>query len=108
MKSYFIILTGIIVYVIVHIEHIYDIELTQLINLNTLLIEGGIIMLLPSIFKNNFVEDFFEGFDNMFRLPIIGQIPVSSAMNTNIKDLGNGYQLEIELPGYDKKTLLLA
>lgn len=105
MKSYFIILTGIIVYVIVHIEHIDGIELTHLINLNTLLIEGGIIMLLPSIFKNNFVEDFFEGFDNMFRLPIIGQIPVSSAMNTNIKDLGNDYQLEIELPGYDKKDI---
>ena len=61
MKSYFIILTGIIVYVIVHIEHIYGIELTHLINLNTLLIEGGIIMLLPSIFKNNFVEDFSKG-----------------------------------------------
>ena len=41
----------------------------------------------------------------MFRLPIIGQIPVSSAMNTNIKDLGNDYQLEIELPGYDKKDI---
>jgi len=68
VKSYFIILTGIIVYVIVHIEHIDGIELTHLINLNTLLIEGGIIMLLPSIFKNNFVEDFFEGFDNMFRI----------------------------------------
>ncbi len=62
-------------------------------------------MLLPSIFKNNFVNDFFDGFDEMFSFPSITRIPASRWMNTNVKDVGNEYQLEIELPGYDKKDI---
>lgn len=63
-------------------------------------------MLLPSIFKNNFVDDFFNGFDELFNFPSITPIPASRSMTTNIKDLGNEYYLEIELPGYDKKDIL--
>lgn len=62
-------------------------------------------MLLPSIFKNNFVDDFFSGFDDMFNFPSITRAPASLWMTTNIKDLGNEYDLEIELPGYDKKDI---
>lgn len=62
-------------------------------------------MLLPSIFRDNFVDDFFDGFDEMFRVPSLTTIPVSRWMNTNVKDLGDDYQLEIELPGYDKKDI---
>lgn len=62
-------------------------------------------MLLPSIFRNNFVDDFFDGFDEMLRVPSLTTIPVSRWMNTNVKDLGDDYQLEIELPGYDKKDI---
>lgn len=62
-------------------------------------------MLLPSIFRKNFVDDFFDGFDDMFRVPSLTTIPVSRWMNTNVKDLGDDYQLEIELPGYDKKDI---
>lgn len=63
------------------------------------------IMLLPSIFRNNFVDDFFNGFDDIFNFPSITGIPSSRWMTTNIKDLGNDYLLEIELPGYDKKDI---
>ena len=59
-------------------------------------------MLLPSIFNNNFVDDFIDGFDDMFNFPSFGRFPVSNWMNTNVKDLGDEYQLEVELPGFDK------
>ncbi|TAH68861.1 MAG: Hsp20/alpha crystallin family protein [Anaerolineaceae bacterium] len=62
-------------------------------------------MLLPSIFKNNFVDDFFNGFDDMFSFPSITRVPTSRWMTTNVKDLGNEYLLEVELPGYDKKDI---
>ncbi len=62
-------------------------------------------MLLPSIFNNNFADDFFDGFDDFFKLPSIAHIPSSRWMNTNVKDLENEYQLEIELPGFDKKDI---
>jgi HSP20 family molecular chaperone IbpA len=61
-------------------------------------------MLLPSIFKNNF-DDFFNGFDDFFSFPSITRIPTSRWMTTNVKDLGDEYELEIELPGYDKKDI---
>ena len=61
-------------------------------------------MLLPSIFKNNF-DDFFNDFEDMFSFPSITRIPTSRWMTTNVKDLGNEYELEIELPGYDKKDI---
>lgn len=63
-------------------------------------------MLLPSIFKNNFVDDFFNGFDDIFSFPSITRVPASRWMTTNVKDLGNEYDLEIELPGYDKEDIL--
>lgn len=63
-------------------------------------------MLLPSIFHNNFVDDFFDDdFDDMLAFPSFGMFPAAGWMNTNIKDLGNEYQLEIELPGFDKKDI---
>lgn len=65
-------------------------------------------MLLPSILKKNFVDDFFGGFDDMFKFPSITQIPVSRRMNTNVKDLESDYELEIELPGYDKKDITVS
>lgn len=64
-------------------------------------------MFLPSIFNNNFVDDFFDGFDDMFRVPSLTTIPLSGRMNTNVKDIGDDYQLEIELPGYDKKDITI-
>lgn len=62
-------------------------------------------MLLPSIFNNNFMDDFFDDFDDMFRFPSFGRFPMGGFMNTNIKDLGDEYQLEVELPGFDKNDI---
>lgn len=62
-------------------------------------------MLLPSIFKSNLFDDFFDGFDDIFRFPSIARVPASRWMSTNVKEVGDDYLLEIELPGYDKKDI---
>lgn len=56
-------------------------------------------MYLPSIFDDNFVDSFF---DDMFRMPMEETTMKSPVMSTDIKDLGNGYEMDIELPGYTK------
>jgi HSP20 family molecular chaperone IbpA len=57
-------------------------------------------MLLPSIFENNFVDNFFDDF---FTLPSMYRS--NRMMDTNVRDLGKEYMLEIEIPGYDKKDV---
>ena len=64
-------------------------------------------MLVPSIFSNNFVDSFFNDsfdhmFDDMFRAPFGTGI---AAMSTDVQDLGDSYQLDMELPGYAKEDL---
>lgn len=62
-------------------------------------------MLLPSIFNNDFVDNFFHGFDDMFKFPSITQIPSSRWMTTNVREVGDEYHLDVELPGFDKKDI---
>ena len=61
-------------------------------------------MLVPSIFNDNFVDNFF---DDMFRVPgfTSGSRSVSNVMKTDIQDLGENYQLDIELPGFAKEDI---
>ena len=66
-------------------------------------------MLVPSIFNTNLSNDFFKSsfddmFDNMFRSPF-ERMNTVSCMSTDIQDLGDSYQMEVELPGYEKKDL---
>ena len=58
-------------------------------------------MLIPSIFGDNFVDNFF---DDVLRTPVATERPVH-VMKTDIKDQGDHYLLEIELPGYKKEDL---
>ena len=58
-------------------------------------------MLIPSIFGDDFVDNFF---DDVLRTPVATERPVH-VMKTDIKDQGDHYQLEIELPGYKKEDL---
>ncbi len=64
-------------------------------------------MLLPSIFDRKLANSFFNDdfFNDMFLFPTTILKPAAQLMNTNIKDLGEEYQMEIELPGYDKKDI---
>ena len=61
-------------------------------------------MLVPSIFSDNFADSFF---DDMFRFPGFSYSgrPASSMMKTDVQDLGENYQLDIELPGFKKEDI---
>ncbi|MCI6857847.1 MAG: Hsp20/alpha crystallin family protein [Eubacterium sp.] len=55
-------------------------------------------MLMPSIFENDFVDDFF---DDMFSA---GNYK-GELMKTDVKDTGDYYKLEIEMPGMAKENI---
>ena len=61
-------------------------------------------MLLPSIFENNFADGFFDDVFN-FNTPFRLRGRDTKLMNTDVKDLGDLYQLDMELPGYDKNDI---
>ena len=58
-------------------------------------------MLLTDIFGRNFIDDFFGGFPNasFYRL---GSIP---AMKADVQELGSAYQIDLDLPGFQKEDL---
>ena len=67
-------------------------------------------MLVPSIFSNNFFDDFFE-------FPFVDDRAASNAerklyghnaanlMKTDIKEMEDGYELEMDLPGFKKDEI---
>ncbi len=54
-------------------------------------------MLMPSIFGDSLFEDFM---DFPFR-----RHASSSVMKTDVKDAGDHYELDIDMPGFDKKDI---
>lgn len=65
-------------------------------------------MLVPSIFSNHFADSFFNDsfgsmFEDMLRMPF--EKDSVNTMHTDVKDLGSSYQMEMELPGYEKEDL---
>ncbi|MFA5449376.1 MAG: Hsp20/alpha crystallin family protein [Clostridia bacterium] len=56
-----------------------------------------------SLRKNDWGLGLFDGFDSFFRPWLLEDYQ----MKTDIKDAGDNYQLEIELPGFDKKDISL-
>lgn len=59
-------------------------------------------MLRPRIFEDNFTDDLFE---DMFRFPFGSGKNAMNFMSTDVKDLGESYQLDIELPGFKKEDI---
>jgi HSP20 family molecular chaperone IbpA len=60
-------------------------------------------MLLPSIFRSDYPDDFMSDFFN-FPSKLRDEQPFS-LMKTDVKELENGYQIMIELPGYKKEDI---
>ncbi len=65
-------------------------------------------MLMPSIFGENLFDDFFEDFpfyddkaQKRAEKKLYGR-HAQNLMKTDIKELDNGYELEIDLPGFKK------
>lgn len=57
-------------------------------------------MLLPSVFTNDFTNDGF--FDDFFNAPARRSYMPSASMKCDVKELDQSYQIDMQLPGYDK------
>ena len=62
--------------------------------------------MLPSIFNNNLFDDFFEFpfFDDRAERKLYGH-NAKNIMKTDIKEHKDGYELEIDLPGFHKDEI---
>ena len=61
-------------------------------------------MLMPSIFGENLFDDFFD-IDRPARRPVKFPVPASDIMKTDIKETDKAFDLDIELPGYNKEDV---
>ncbi len=63
-------------------------------------------MLMPSIFGENLFDDFFDDFVKPMR-PSTGYriAPTASVMKTDVKETENGFELDIDLPGFKKEDV---
>lgn len=62
-------------------------------------------MLMPSIFSESLFDDFFDDFARPARSAVRYNTPTSTVMKTDVKENENGYELHIELPGYQKEDV---
>lgn len=58
-------------------------------------------MLMPSIFGENLFDDFME---DAFKSPIFGKRE-KNLMKTDIRENDNGYELDMDLPGFKKDEI---
>ncbi len=62
-------------------------------------------MLMPMI-RNNVFDDLFDDFDNSFcNFTNYPDIKTNSLMRTDVKETEAGYELAIDLPGFDKENV---
>ena len=57
-------------------------------------------MLMPSVFKDNFVENIFDDF--FFPATSFRSRNRSMAMNADVKEKNDSYEITLDLPGYNK------
>ena len=62
-------------------------------------------MLMPSIFGESLVDEFFDDFARPARNAARYTTNSTSLMNTDVKETKTGYELDIDLPGYKKEDV---
>ena len=62
-------------------------------------------MLMPSIFGESLFDDFFDDFARPMRNVMRYNVPTTNIMRTDVKETNNGYELNIDLPGYKKEDV---
>ncbi|WP_394283010.1 Hsp20/alpha crystallin family protein [Frisingicoccus sp.] len=62
-------------------------------------------MLRPSIFGESLIDSFFDDFAAPAKKVMRYNTPANNIMKTDIKDTKEGYELDIELPGYNKEDV---
>lgn len=62
-------------------------------------------MLMPTLFRDNFVEDLFDDFFGTptKRLGVSGSRNV--VMNADVKEFDDHYEIDLQLPGYKKEDI---
>ena len=63
-------------------------------------------MLLPAVFNDNVFDDLMNDFDDVFsaRNPLYGK-HARNMMKTDVRDVGDHYELDIDLPGFKKDEI---
>lgn len=62
-------------------------------------------MLMPTLFRDNFVEDLFDDF---FGAPARRVLPGTNrnvAMNADVQEFNDHYEIDLQLPGYSKEDI---
>ena len=62
-------------------------------------------MLVPSIFGEDLFDSFFEDFARPTRNVARYNAPTATVMRTDVKETADGYELDIDLPGYKKENV---
>lgn len=62
-------------------------------------------MLMPSIFGESLLDDFFGDLNGSARNNMRYPAPSNSIMKTDIKESENDYEINIDLPGYRKEDV---
>lgn len=62
-------------------------------------------MLMPSIFGESLLDNFFDDFSGTSKNSLRYATPSSSIMKTDIRESGNNYEIDIDLPGYKKEDV---
>ena len=62
-------------------------------------------MLMPSILGESLFDEFFDDFARPVRSAARHTTPSTSLMNTDVKETKEGYELDIDLPGYKKEDV---
>ena len=63
-------------------------------------------MLMPSIFGENLFDDFFDDFYRpVTKTGHRASLPVNTVMKTDVRETENGFELDIDLPGYKKEDV---
>lgn len=62
-------------------------------------------MLMPSIFGENLFEDLFDNISKPVKNAVRYTAPSNNVMRTDIRETENGFDLDIDLPGYKKEDL---
>ena len=62
-------------------------------------------MLIPSIFGEDLFDGFFGDFAKPVRRPAEFRAPATGIMKTDVKETENGFEIDIDLPGYKKENV---
>lgn len=59
-------------------------------------------MLIPSVFGERLFDDWMDGFPFRSHMP---EVQIPNLMKTDIREMEDGYELDIDLPGFKKEDI---